>query len=50
MQLFFGKRDLMASGLRILLLKWTWYLSNGMCMLVCLPVYGEKEQGACLFQ
>lgn len=24
----FGKGDLMVSGLRILLLKWTWYLSN----------------------
>lgn len=24
----FGKGDLMVSGLQILLLKWTWYLSN----------------------
>lgn len=24
----YGKGDLMALGLRILLLKWTWYLSN----------------------
>lgn len=24
-----GKKDLMVYGSRILLLKWTWYLSNG---------------------
>lgn len=26
------------------LLKWTWYLSNGMCMLVCLPVSRKKSR------
>lgn len=45
-----GKGDLMVSGSRILLLKWTWYLSNGDVYARVPPCLWEEEQGACLFR